>query len=256
MIPTWEDNKPLSILASVLLGILIVFVASESVNSIREGRQIGKPTPAENLIVVDGIGKVIAIPDIATVTLGIETKADTVDQAQEKNTQTMNNLINQIKALGIPDGDIQTQNYSIYENNYWNPETGMSSSLGWIVNQSLVVKVRDTALTQQVLLIAGRNGVTNVYGPNFAIDDQEKYRNDAREKAIADAKTKAEAIAKALNLKLDVIVDYSEYFGNDYNYPYFSERAIDGMGGSSAPDLQPGSQEIQLNATITYRLAK
>ncbi len=256
MIPTWDDNKPLSIIASVLMGILIVFVASESVNSIREGQQIGKPAPAENLIVVDGLGKVTAIPDIATVTLGVETKGNTVEEAQNKNTATTNSLIAQVKALGIADLDVQTQNYSVYEDNFWNPQTGEYVSQGWIVNQSVVVKVRDTALTQSVLTVAGRNGVTNVYGPNFSVDNPEAYRTAAREKAIEDAKTKAEAIAEALDLKLDVIVDYSEYLGSDSNYPYYAERAIDGMGAGGAPDLQVGSEEIQLNVTITYRLAK
>ena len=257
-LPSGRALKLFSTLIAVLLLALIAFVGSEAINSIREGDLIGDPEPTENLITVNGEAKVSAAPDIAIVTMGIESKAETVGEAQENNTELMNELIKAVKKLSIDEEDIKTKNYNVYENKSWNPETRVQDSLGWIVSQSIEVKVRDTDAVASVLSLAGDKGVTNISGPNFTIDDTGIYLDQAREKAIENARKNAEAIAKALDLKLAEIVNYNEWFTSDNEMPYYAY----GMGGAItedakiAPTIQAGTEEMELNVNVTYRLSK
>jgi uncharacterized protein YggE len=165
----------------------------------------------------------------------------------------MNSLIESIKALGVAAADLQTSNYSVYEDKSWNPETGAYTSNGWVVSQQITVKVRDTAKISTVLDVAGRGGATNIYGPNFTIDDPSNLKDEARMAALADAQARAEVIAKNLGVKLDKVVGYSEWSDSGM---YYAERSFIGDGAGGTPTIEPGSTDVTVNVTVTYKLAE
>lgn len=213
--------------------------------------------PLEHTIFVEGIGKATMTPDIAVMSFGISSTSKSVADAQKDNSSLMNALLQKIKAEGIADADLQTKDYSAYEKTEWNPQTQKSENAGWTVSQTLSVKIRDLQKISRVVEIAGQNGSTSISGPVFTIDNQTAYESTAREKALADAKTKADAIAQRLGLHLARVIGYSEYKDQPGPQPYGFEAK--GMGGAepfSAPNIQGGSQELQLHATVTYLLEK
>ncbi len=248
--PTWRENPIFTVLLSLVCFALIVFLGVKTV-------VLDNPTPIEHTIFVEGIGKVTMSPDVAVMTFGISSTSKTISEAQKQNTTLMNTLIEKIKATGVVDADLQTKDYSAYEKLEWNAQTQKSESAGWVVSQSLAVKIRDVQKISMIVEIAGQNGSTSISGPTFTVDDQSTYEASAREKALAEAKQKAETIAQTLGLEIDRVVSYSEY-KEDTNGPIFYADTKEGMGGgvtSSAPSIQTGTQEIRLHVTVTYLLS-
>ncbi len=252
--PSWHENKPFALVLLLTLAFLIVFLMARTTLALGEARRLDTPEPYEHQISVEGIGRVTGTPDIATVTLGVDTEGADVATAQAANGTTVNVLIATVEALGVSEDDIQTANYSVYENTVWDPDTETYESDGWIVSQQVTVKVRDTSKISSVLDAAGKNGATSISGPNFTIDDTSSLKDQARMEAVADAREKADTLAKALGVRLERVVGYSEWSDSGYPPPYYSFAEM-GMGGS-APDVLPGSTEVTLNVSVTYKLAE
>jgi uncharacterized protein len=256
MIPTWKENKPASLALLVLTAFLVLFLWAKTDEAARVTRTGGKAPSPEHDITVTGQGKALATPDIADISFGVESRGTVAADVQTANTKTMNALIDKVKALGISADDVQTSNYSVNQDFKYDPQTGQSSPVGWIVSQTVDVKVRDIGKISDVLQTAGQNGATNIQGPNFTIDDPSAILSQARAKAIADAQKNASALAKQLGVRLVAVVGYSENQGNvPVPLPYFAKASGVG-GGGSAPAIQPGQNEVDLSVTVTYKLAE
>lgn len=252
--PTWRENKWFALLLGIALVYFIVFLGAKINQSIITTKSLNEPVPFEHSILIDGKGTVTGTPDIATVSLGILSRGVDVATAQTSNSTSMNAMIEKIKAIGIADADIATSNYNVYEDQAWNPDTGAYISNGWIVSQEIAVKIRDTKNISIVLDTAGKNGATNITGPNFTLDNPSNLKAEARTEALADAKAKAAAIAKSLGVKIDGVIGYSEW--SDDGILFVNERSMvaDSVGGIT-PTIQPGSTEVTVNVTVTFKLA-
>lgn len=247
----------IGIIMAVVLVVLAVYLGSLARNSMRNYDYIGKSPDYKNIVSVDGIGKVTAKPDVAMVNIGIITEGNSVTQIQKDNTTKMNSITSAIKSqFKIEDKDIQTTNYSI------NPKYDYTSSvqkiIGYSINQSLNIKVRNFDNVGNILAKASELGANSVNGPQFVIDDSEIYKAQAREKAVAQAKEKAKVLADQVGINLGRIVSFSEGMGGNYPVPMMDSAAY-GLGGgmatkSVAPDIQAGSEDIQVNVSISYEI--
>ncbi|HBU06809.1 MAG TPA: hypothetical protein DEB09_01870 [Candidatus Magasanikbacteria bacterium] len=247
-------KKLMFTLLGILLAYAIVFMGTLIRNNLQKYNYIGQADKMERTIMVEGIGKVTAKPDIAMISMGMTASGTTVVVAQEKNTAVMNNLIAKVKALGIVEDDIQTANYNIYPQYDYTEKDG-SVLKGYEVQQTVSVKIRDLAKSSQVLALAGEVGANNVSGLQFTIDDNEVYKAEARVKALKQVAEKAKALSQSLGVNLVGIVSYNEYSG-DANYPMYkyAESAL-GMGGATpAPDIQSGSTDVILNVNVTFEI--
>jgi uncharacterized protein YggE len=123
------------------------------------------------------------------------------------------------------------------------------------ISETITIKVRDTEKVGDIIDGLTKAGVNEVQGPNYTIDDETKVQADARDKAITDAKVKAEALAKSLGVKLVRIVNFSEG-GGGYPTPMYAkaEMAFDNSAGSAAPELPKGENKYVSNVTITYEI--
>ena len=102
---------------------------------------------------------------------------------------------------------------------------------------------------------AGSLGANQIGGLSFTIDEPEQLRQQAREKALQNAKEKAEALAKVAGVKLGKLVSFEEY-ANNQAYPIYRDYALEakGVGGGETPEIEPGSQDIIINVTATYEV--
>lgn len=253
----WPDMHENAFFATALLVVLILLgtlFASLTVKTLIETQNIGVAQKSERSITVDGSSTVSVLPDMATVSIGVEVSADTVAQAQSQSAAKVNTIVNALMASGIPSADIQTTNYSVYEDTVYNPSTGDYDSKGWITSQFIDVDIRDTNLVSTVLDIAGTNGATNIYGPNYSIDDSSVSKQQARGEAIAQARERAVEIARSLGVNLGDVISYYEYSDNYDPYPYYGSM-YDSSGGSGS-GLEPGSEEVTLNVTLTIELVQ
>src|SRR3989338_678235 len=222
-----KENK----LLSVLLVVGIIWIAGQVRNDFKEHRYIGKPTDIRDTITITGEGKITAIPDIATVEVGVITDKSDVVAAQKENTEKVNTLIKKVKDIGVEDKDIQTTNYQIYPQ--YDYTSGRQTLRGYQVSQSVRIKIRDLGKIGTMLSSVGASGANQVSGVSFTIDEPEALRQQAREKALDNAREKAEALAKRAGVKLGKIVSFSESGGGAPPVPYYGRAEALGLGGDA-----------------------
>jgi uncharacterized protein YggE len=218
-------------------------------------------------ITIDGKGEVFAKPDIATFSFSVISKEADAVTAQSRAGEDMNKINEYLKGKGIEEKDIKTTGYYLNPR-YEYPETvctqwgcppaGEPKLIGYEVSHSVDVKVRKTDDAGMLIAGVGELGATNVGGLNFTIDDEEKYKAEAREIAIADAKAKAQVLADELGVR---IVRMNGYWEDQGMMPYY------GMGGGAVmdmamskeanivPQIPTGENTITSMVHITYEIS-
>ncbi|MDA1038359.1 MAG: SIMPL domain-containing protein [bacterium] len=255
MFPRWFENKIFAVLAFFILASLLVFLAYKINESSKTTQYIGEAQVSEHILTVSGEARISDTPDLATITIGLQSKSPDVSGAQKANSDTMNPLIERVKDLGVLPEDIQTSNYRVYEDRQYDQAQKKTVSIGWVVDQSIVIKIRELDKVATVLEIAGQNGATSISGPNLTIEDPNRLQDAARNEAIANAKQKAQELSLQLGINLEAIIGYNEWFGEPpVAYRGYSELALD-MGGGAAPNIELGSEEGTMHVDITYRIA-
>ncbi len=243
------------------LGVFLVIAA---VGELKGLNYIGSGVAATNTISVSGTGEVFAVPDTATFSVTVQETAKDVTTAQTAATKKGNDIIAYLKGAGIEDKDIQTTDYSVnpqYEygtqacpmGSYCPP--GKQTLAGYQVSQTLTIKVRDTKKAGDLLSGVGSRGATNVSGLSFTVADQNGLEAQARDKAIQDAKGKAEVLAKSLGVQLVRVVGFSEGGGGPI---YYAKAMSVGMGASDsaapAPEIPTGQNKITSNVSVMYEI--
>ncbi len=271
--------------AGVLVAVLVVYVAVLALNALKENKYIGGGVSAANVITVSGEGEAFAVPDIAELTFEVVSEKATLTAAQDDATTKMNAILAYLEKQEIEDRDIKTTNYSANPRYEWRdtmpigaptpaimmdggsagsdatvvyPSYGGNGTqvlVGYDVRHSVSVKVRDTEKAGTILAGVGELGATNMYGPNFTVDDEDELMREARKDAIRDAEEKAHELAKELGVKIVRVVTFSES-GNGY-YPMYRDMVASydaGMEVKVVPELAPGENKITANVSITYEI--
>jgi uncharacterized protein YggE len=251
--------KPLFGLITLLLLVSVVFVGASAVLKIKEWRYVGLDVNARQTISVSETGEVYAKPDLAITTFSVLTEALTVAEAMESNTQKMNAVIEAVKAEGVEDKDLKTTNFSInprYEyygvSSYY--PSGNRVLAGYEVSQSLQVKIRDLAKVGKIVQIATEKGSNQSGDLQFTIEEQDALKQQAREEAIAKAKTKAQNLAQSLGVKLVRITNFSESGEMPYYYGLEKSSAVGFGGGAAVPQIETGQNRIQVTVYLTYEI--
>lgn len=252
--PSWKDNKVFAVFAALAMLALVVFLGTLVANNVKGYQYIGKPTAERDTIAISGEGKVTGIPDIATISVGLQTEKPDVKSAQTENTTKMNRLIENLKNLGVESKDIQTSYYNIYPQYDWT--NGKQILRGYQVSQGVSIKIRNLSKIGDILASAGEGGANQVSGLSFNIDDPEALRQEARVEALQNAKEKADALARVAGVELGKIVSFSEYAETPVSmYKSYSDMGGFGGGGEgAAPTVESGSMDIVVNVTVSYEI--
>ena len=252
---------------SILLVVLSLFVAVKTIATLSDLRFSGDKFPPQRTISVSGEGETFAKPDIAMLSLSVEVEKPKVKDAQDEATKKMNDVFAFLKKEGIEEKDIKTTSYTItplYDYHTkevicqagYCPPVGKQVLRGYQVMQSLSVKVRDTDKTGEVLAGVGELGITNVYGPDLSIDDEDALRAEVRKLAIEDARAKAKILADDLGVTLVRVISFSE----GGSFPPFYKYGLGGAtiesrdSASIPPEIPVGENKITANVTVTYEI--
>ncbi|MFN7088293.1 MAG: SIMPL domain-containing protein [Candidatus Paceibacteria bacterium] len=245
---------------SVPLILSVILLMLAGVKSLSEPKfELGK-TPT---VMVSGEGKEIAIPDVAVLSFGVLTEGEkNLSALQKENTEKINKIISFLKDNAVAEKDIKTQFYNItprYQYFYCPPPEKAEVTrcpppeiVGYTINQSVLVKIRDLSRVGDILTGVVENGANTISGPTFTVDDPTELQNKARQKAIDQAKAKAKTMAGAAGFRLGKIVSIQE----GVTLPTPIPLAVYGKGGGEfgGPAIEPGSQEIVVNVSITYAI--
>ena len=251
--------------ATFALTMLGVFLLVLTISSLKEYRFIGSGVNASNVISVDGDGEVFAVPDIATFSVTVQETAKDVKTAQDQATKKNNDIVSYLKSGGVDEKDIQTTDYSVNPQydyrqgacpQYGYCPPGKQTLTGYQVSQTQTVKVRDTTKAGDLLAGVGSRGASSVSGLSFTIEDETILQAQARDKAIAKAKTKAEALARSLGVEIVRVVGFSENGGGPIYYAkgMGASMAMDSTPAPRAPEVSVGQNKITSNVSITYEI--
>ncbi|MFC1911048.1 SIMPL domain-containing protein [Chloroflexota bacterium] len=207
---------------------------------------------------VNGEGKVTAIPDIATISVGVDSQAATVTEAQSKATTAMNNIMKVLKDNGVAEKDIKTQYFNIQQMTRWDQDRQQSVVIGYQVTNTVTAKIRQLDKAGTIIDAAAVAGgdLTRVNGISFSIDDPTALQNQARDKAMAAAKAKAEQLAKAAGVTLgkpSYVTESSYIPGPIYRDTYMKAEAAMAPAATPTP-ISAGEMEITVNVQVTYNI--
>lgn len=226
---------------------------------------LGGPTTVETVhldtqqtgIWVTGEGKVMAVPDVAILQLGVQAQESTVSQAQNEAAAAMADVVAALKNSGIADKDIQTQYFSISQVTRWDDATNEQVVIGYQVSNTVTAKVRNVDGTGAVIdAVAGAGGdLTRINNISFSIDDPSEYDNDLLKEAMADARSKAEALASEAGLTLgDATYISSSTLVPTQNYRGISYDSALGMAPMVETPISVGETEIILTVQVNYAI--
>jgi len=191
---------------------------------------------------------------IATYDVGVSVTSDEKEKAVAQVNQTINKITDDLKTFGIPSSDIKTSNVSVYQQQeYYYDKGGIQKSRPgqWSVSNSAQVKLKDITKADQLTDLLFSTGATNVYGPNFSIDNTNESKKSLYKEAFQNAKTKAELLAKESGKKLGKVVSIATN-NAQVNPMYFSRT--DGIGGGGGAKLEQGTSSVSVSMTVVFEL--
>ncbi|GAB1479674.1 SIMPL domain-containing protein [Paracoccaceae bacterium] len=217
------------------------------------GAAWAQQAPQTAQITVTGEASVQAVPDMATVSLGVTTVAETAAEAMAANTASLAQVIERLKAAGIEPRDLQTASLSLNPN--W---TGYDSSsnqpqtiTGYAASNQLSVRVRDVSKLGAVLDAAITDGANTLNGISFELASPRPVQDQARKAATEDARARAELLAAAAGVKLGRVLSITEGGGYGGPMPMFKADA------ASAPvPVEAGEIGLTAAVTVTFEIVQ
>jgi hypothetical protein len=201
-------------------------------------------TSTGDTVTVNGTGTVTAVPDQAEFDFTVQTKGATAAAALSRNGTDTKAVIAAVEGEGVPDADIQTTDVSL------DPvmSNDGTSIIGYTASDSIAVTKLAIAKAGSVVDAAVGAGANSVSGPSLTLSSQDALYNDALKAAVAQAKTKAQALAGAAGRTLGDVVSIVEG-GGQAPLPF----AVGAAAKDSTP-IQPGTEDVQATVTVTYAL--
>jgi len=234
----------LGLAAVVLVGCSTAQAAPPAVGEQELGRYI----------TVVGRGEVSLTPDIAQVNVGAEATAETVSEAKAEVDSRMEAILAALKEMGIAEKDIQTSQYNIYYERepFFEPGRGESAAENegfYRVSSMLNVTIREIERAGEVVDAAVEAGANRMYGVSFTVSETVEWESEAREKAMADARARAEELAGLAEVTLGEVLSVSEVVGSG---PVVVERfALDSRGGGG---IVPGELEFSTQIQVSFAI--
>lgn len=207
------------------------------------------------VVSVTAEGKVTVEPDIAKVYFSVVSEGANPESLAEMNNKKMNTAIDFLKSQGIDGKDIKTTQYNLTPKYVYDDKNHRSYISGYQLTQTVLVKVKDLSQTAKIIGNLPTLGINQIGSISFEIDDPEKYLSEARDKAFEKAREKARVMAEKNGIHLGSLISFSEYQGGG-PIPYYSALGKGAIESAQtlAPSIQPGSEEVSVNVSMTYEI--
>ncbi len=220
------------------------------------GQTVSTTPNQQEGIWVTGEGEVSVTPDIANLRLGIEAQTETVNEALSQATEAMNEVMDTLTDNGVAEKDIQTQYFNIRKVTRWDRDKEEEVVIGYRVTNIVTAKIRDIDKAGSIIdaVVEAGGDLTRVDSISFSVDDPTAYHEEARAKAIADAKSKAEQLAELAGVTLGKPTYISEG-GIQMPIPRVMVEEMVQKAAAPTP-ITPGEMEISLTVQIVYAILK
>lgn len=236
---------------SVIMALGIIVSAYYFINHDNDSQASSLPTELTSdlhTITVQGEGKITKTPDVAYLSIGVQTENAKVETAQKENTNKFNKVYDELINLGINKKDIKTQDYSV------NPSYSNNGKIkSYYVSNTVNVTVRDTSKCGKIIDTVTSKDANIIYGIEFKLSDSSQAYSDALKLAMEDAKNKAKALAEGLgNVTIKPIKVSEEPIESNiiYNGGMNYKMAED----SVSTKISEGESEVKAKVSIIYEM--
>nr|WP_223069859.1 SIMPL domain-containing protein [Paenibacillus caui] len=210
----------------------------------------------QNTISVTGNGKISVKPDLAYLSLGVETRAATAKEAQSRNAAALQKLNTLLKdTWKIDAADIKTSQFYVQPNYTYNDKEGQKVN-GYIAHHTLQVKYRQLDKIGQLLDAASNAGANNIENVTFTVENPDQYQEQVIAKAMTNAGVKANAIAKSANRQLGIVLNVVQSDNN--NIPLFQQNQayakMSAEADSASTSVEPGEITVETTLSVQYAM--
>ena len=136
---------------------------------------------------VSGEGKIMVMPDQATITIGVENIGADATEVKKKNDATIEAVIKYLKSINLPAADYQTQRVYLHRNYDYTKK-----KYSYVASQSIVINLKDLSKYDAMMMGLVDAGVNNIQGVEFKTSKLAQYESEARVKAVENARKKAQ----------------------------------------------------------------
>jgi len=227
-------------LAAVAAGLAVIAL----VPAVSARSNVGAPvkaTGATHTITVSGHGQVFATPDEATMTVGVESRGTTAQQALSDDSGKMNAVIAAVEAQGVPSSHVQTSNLSLWYD---------SERQTYVASHQVTVQMDSVDRVGAVLDASVGAGANNSWGVSFGLKDPSAAHSQALQAAVADARKRADSVASSLGVSISGVGSASE--ATYQVYPVATTAAPAAPGAAPTTPVQPGQLTITADLTVVY----
>ncbi len=201
---------------------------------------------------ISATGEATRVPDIAIISAGVVTRANTATGALEQNAARMERVIAALKRAGIAERDTQTSNISLNPE-YRYVENQAPRLTGYTASNQLSVRFRDIRNTGAILDALVAEGANQINGPSLTIDKPEEALDEARTKALAVGRARADLYARALGMRVVRLLSVSES-GGSYPVPPPMAVMMEARGQAADSKIIPGEQKLQVTLGMVFEL--
>lgn len=234
------------------LGILLIFFLFLAV--LNQIKLLGSPP---NVLRLTGEGKLLAVPDTASVRISVISEGPNIIEVKNTNNQKMNQVIDFIKSNHVKANDIKTSDYNTSPK--YNYNNGQNNIIGYQATQTITIKLTgiDKSRNQLQTILGGviNNGANAIQGVDYSFTNIELLKESAIKLAIANAKENARTLTKEVGLRLGKPINIV-ISANEYIQPMVVGLAQMAVAKSTNPTIEPGTQEIKENVTIEFEVFK
>jgi uncharacterized protein YggE len=228
--------------------LAIVVIGLSGLASAQDGAGVART------ITVTGQGEAAGPPDRATINAGVQTLAATVIESSNENQAIIQRIMRSLRQEGIENKGIQTADYSIWPQQRQDPRgSGETTITGYRVNNTVRVTVKDIDRLGNVLAAVTNAGANAIHGISFSVEDTAALEARAREAAMADARTRAEALAELAGVELGRVLTISMSSGGSYPVPMLGAR-MEMAQAAAMPDISAGQLSVAVQVQVTYEI--
>lgn len=243
-------KRPL-LAAALVLALATPWVASTYL-PVQAGNTSATASDA-GVITVSAEADIRLAPDIATISAGVVTQAASADTAMKDNREKMNAVFAALKKAGIADKDMQSAGITINPQ-YRYADNQPPQVTGYQASNTVNITLRDMAGIGDAIDALVSQGVNQLNGPNFDVEDKDAALNEARTKAVAKAQARAKLYADAAGVQLSRLKSLSEQGMTMPQTPYPMMRMAAMDGAANATPVAPGEVMLSISVVMVYEL--
>jgi uncharacterized protein len=235
------------------LAALAIVAASLPAAAVAQQTPAVTQTIAGTRLDISATGEVTRVPDIAIISAGVVSRSTTATGALQDSADRMQRVLAALKRAGVEDRDIQTSSVNLNAE-YRYPENQPPQLTGYTATNSGTIRFRDIRNSGKILDALVSQGANQINGPNLTIDKPEGALDEARAKAVAIGRARAELYARALGMRVVRIVSVNESGGYAVPPPAPPPMVMQAAESRAFTRIEPGEQKLQVNLAMTFEL--